>query len=226
MQLVDALVCYRAGPTADRAATRATRLTGTRAGAPAPGRHLRHRLSHLRRQASVPAVSARHGPRTRRGGRRSAAGVGLRARRDLRRQSLSLLRPLHRLPRRQAKLLREHFRAGRPPGRRHARAAVRAGRQSRSRRPDRRRMRDRGVPCDRRACGAARRGDAAGQGAGRRRRTRSAWASRCLPGCRAPPLPCSTATPERAESRRIHRRRRCAFPRGDVSAQCATAFTR
>ena len=61
------------------------------------------------------------------------AGSGpRRSRRDLRRQSVSLLRPLHRLPRRQAQLLRHHLGARRSPGRRHDRASVAAGGQPRS----------------------------------------------------------------------------------------------
>ena len=53
------------------------------AGPAAPGRHLRHRLSHLRRQAPLPRISARHGPRTRRRGRRGAGRLGPAARRDV-----------------------------------------------------------------------------------------------------------------------------------------------
>ena len=58
-------------------------------------------------------------------------------RRDLCRQPLPLVRPLHCLPRRKAELLRQHLRARRAPGRRHDRAAFRAAGQSHSRRrPD------------------------------------------------------------------------------------------
>ena len=85
-------------------------------------------------------------------------GSAFRRRRDLCRQPLSFLRPLHRLPRREAELLRPHLGARRAPDGGMAEFLCAAGRESvRADGLTRRRMRDRRIPCDRRPCRAARR---------------------------------------------------------------------
>ena len=61
------------GPLAAGAATRPAARSRAGAGSSAPGRHLRHRLPHLRGQASLPAISSGDGPRARRGGRSGPA---------------------------------------------------------------------------------------------------------------------------------------------------------
>ena len=78
MQFIDALVCPDPAQLQieQRPAPRAE--PGRCAGAAAPRRHLRHRLPIFEGKHPYPAISAGHGPRTRRRGRRGAAGFRLR----------------------------------------------------------------------------------------------------------------------------------------------------
>ena len=67
-------------PLAAGAATRPAARSRACLGSSAPGRCLRHRLPHLRGQASLPAISSSDGPRARRGGPSSPRASGSRAR--------------------------------------------------------------------------------------------------------------------------------------------------
>ena len=128
MRTVDALVCLRPGELRVEAATYPAPRGWRGAGAAAPGRHLRHRLPHLRGQAPVPRIPARDGPRARR--RAARAGRGPRAPGEV-----CVVNPYVSCGdcvacrARQAQLLRAHRRPRRPPRRRHDRAPRRAGRQ-------------------------------------------------------------------------------------------------
>ena len=162
---------------ARRAATSSSRpapvrRAGRGPGPPAPRRHLRHRLPHLRGQASVPrsirASWATNSPS--RSSRRPPAPAS--RRRDLRRQPLPLLRQLHRLPRRQAQLLRARSPCSASTGTAAwpSCSSLPAGNLIRAAGPDVDACADRRVPRHRRPRGAPRpivRGRA---GAGRRRR--------------------------------------------------------
>ena len=164
---------------------------------PRPGRHLRHRLSHLRGQAPVSAVSAGDGARARRRGRRGPGRLRPDAGRDLRRQPLSLLRPAASPAARQAELLR----ATSPCSASTRMAAwpgccpLPRGNLIPRRRPDRGSMRRRRVSRHRRPCGAARRGDGPRPRARRRRRPDRPRRRAVRAAVRAHASPCSTATP-------------------------------
>ena len=95
----------------------------------------------------------------RRGAVEAPDGSALQAGRDGRRQPLRLLRRLHRLPQRQAQLLRPDRRAGRASRRRHVRAdPVPEGNLYPGRQPHARPGGQHRVPGDRRPCGAPRSG--------------------------------------------------------------------
>ena len=201
MLTVDTLVCVEPGRLRARAAVRTGSQRRPGPGPPAPGGDLRHRLPHLRGVSSLPAVSAGDGARARRRGRRGRGRLRPDAGRGLRGQPLSLLRPVQRLSRWQAQLLRADLRARRPPGRRHDRAADPARGQPLARAgPDPGSMRRRRVPRHRRARGSPRGGDRARPRARRRRRPDRPRRRPLRTALRGRGRRCSTATPRGRKS--------------------------
>ena len=177
---MDALVCSGTRQVADRAAAPSAARAGACSRPSVPGRNLRHRLPHFRGQTPFPAVSPRDGTRTGGRGRRCPGGLRRLGRRDLRRQPLPFLWMLRRVSRRKAELLRECFRARRPPGWRHGWASLRAARQSHSRRrPDRGSMCRRGISRDWCTCGETRCGDEPRAPCLSSELAQSAWALHC-----------------------------------------------
>ena len=165
------VVCRKPGELALEERPLPERQRGRGAARHPPHRHLRHRLSHLRGAASLPAVPAHHGPRALRRGAGSAEGQQIRGGRSGHRHPLSLLRDLRRLQARQDELLHDAAMPRRPLRRRHDRALSSAGEEPLpGRRAFARPGGDGRIPRHRRACGAPLAAHPRRPGACRRRR--------------------------------------------------------